>query len=318
MEIKPRIFIGSSTEGLSIAESLKNHFSSWAECDIWNERNIFLVNKSNLENLDELLGLYEYGVMIATGDDQVYSRGESNQAVRDNILFEFGLFMGRLGRERTFYVCEEGIRVPSDLHGISLLKVPNSNGDEKEIAIRENASRIRDYIESNTGIFQGGIFPSVPLAYGYYNNFISVVCEKLLLARSANIDGEDKPINDFAIHIMIPDNLTSDMKKKITIEKNIQEWQRVRVEVPEIRSYDFFADVSFDNNGKAILRDVPTTLLSLHQTIVEFLRDKHLGNSERKKIVEAREIRRFKAVLDFLIQQDKSTRGRVITEIVDI
>lgn len=318
MDIKPRIFIGSSSEGLPIAKSLKRHISSWAECDIWNENGIFLNNKSNLENLDELLSLYEYGVMVATGDDQVQSRGETTTAVRDNILFEFGLFMGRLGRERTFYICEDGVRIPSDLEGISMLKVPSSKGDEWEIAMEANATSIKDYVANNSNAFQGGLFPSVPLAYGYYNNFISVVCEKLILIGSANIDGVNTEIKDFTVHIMIPDNLRSDMKQQITLAKKTNNWKQVCVEAPDIRSYNFFADVMIDENGKVILRDIPTTLLSLDQTIDEFLSFKHVGNSQRKQIVEAREIRKFKAVLDYLIQQKKHTRGRVITEIVDI
>ena len=108
------------------------------------------------------------------------------------------------------------------------------------------------------------------------------------------------------------------MKAKVAAARNIRNWQQVSVEAPETRAYDFFADVKFSRSKVAILQDVPTTLLSLHQTITEFLKLSHVGSDEREKLVEAREIRRFRLVLDHLIKRGSATKGRVSTEIVDI
>ncbi len=58
-------------------------------------------------------------MLILTPDDLVLMRGEATKVARDNVLFELGLFMGALGRDRTFIVCEESVTLPSDLAGIT-------------------------------------------------------------------------------------------------------------------------------------------------------------------------------------------------------
>ena len=41
-----------------------------------------------------------------------------NKRARQNVFFEMGYFIGRLGRSRVFELMEEGVEVPSDLAGI--------------------------------------------------------------------------------------------------------------------------------------------------------------------------------------------------------
>ena len=316
--IKPHIFIGSSTEGLDVAQALKTELSSWAECDIWNQSGVFEVNKGYLENLMERLNLYEYGIMVATGDDETKSRSESKMAPRDNVVFEFGLFLGRLGRDRSFYVFERGIKLPTDLLGITLPQFPSRKGRARTEAVQQCGDMIRKHVESQSGIFSGGIFPSVPLAFGYFHNFVQVVCKRLFQVKQAKINGVKRPIQTFELKILIPDDLAEDMKAKVAAARNIEKWNQISVEAPETRAYEFFADVTIGPNNHAVLKDVPTTLLSLHQTITEFLNLSKMGTSAKEKLVEAREIRRFKAVLDHLIKQSAATREHVRTEIVDI
>ncbi len=326
--IKPHIFIGSSSEGLDVARALKTRLSSWAECDIWNESGVFEVNKGYLENLMERLNLYEYGIMVATGDDETKSRSESKMAPRDNVVFEFGLFMGRLGRERSFYVFERGIKLPTDLLGITLPQFPKRKGRARTEAVEQCADMIRKHTESQKGIFTGGIFPSVPLAFGYFHNFVEVVCRRLSEVKEAKINGVKQSIPTFELDVLIPDDLAADMKDKVAVARNIKKWNQISVEAPQTRAYEFFADVTIGPNGHAVLKDVPTTLLSLHQTITEFLKLSSVGTSAKEKLVEAREIRRFKDVLDNLIGKSAYTRQHVThdgrkrlivrTEIVDI
>jgi hypothetical protein len=245
---------------------LKARLSSWADCDIWKDPGVFELNKGYLENLLERLNLYEYGIMVATGDDATKSRGETKMAPRDNVVFELGLFMGRLGRDRTFFVFEKDSKLPTDLLGITLPQFPKRKGRARDRALQLCAEMIEAHVKSRSGIFEGGIFPSVPLAFGYFYNFVEVVCRRLAMAKAAKINGTLKPIPDFKLQVLIPDDLADDMKAKVATAKNIRKWEQISVEAPETRAYEFFADVKFRARKTAILQDVPTTLLSLHQT----------------------------------------------------
>ena len=62
--MKPRIFIGSSTEGLYAAEYIKQYFSPDYDCVIWNE-DVFKFNKSFLETLLNSASLFDFRFLAA-------------------------------------------------------------------------------------------------------------------------------------------------------------------------------------------------------------------------------------------------------------
>ena len=55
-------------------------------------------------------------------------RADEAPTARDNVLFELGLFMGKLGRERTFVVTEKSVRLPTDLAGIATVNFERGEG----------------------------------------------------------------------------------------------------------------------------------------------------------------------------------------------
>jgi Predicted nucleotide-binding protein containing TIR-like domain len=72
----------------------------------------------------------EFAVLIVTPDDLRTKRGEKGKIPRDNVIFELGLFMGRLGRERTYIVCDpKTVELPSDLGAITVAKYDSKNRD---------------------------------------------------------------------------------------------------------------------------------------------------------------------------------------------
>lgn len=118
---RPRAFIGSSVEGLNIANKMQELLVHDISSVIWNQGTIFGLGDSTLEALEAAVLEYQFGIFIFSPDDQLQMRGEIKPVARDNVLFELGLFLGKLGRHRAFVVNpgKKAISLPSDLHGIT-------------------------------------------------------------------------------------------------------------------------------------------------------------------------------------------------------
>ncbi len=119
---RPVVFVGSSTIGLDAAHAVQQQLQSLrnvAQVRIWNEM-VDSISQGILESLVSKLSTFDFGVLIFTPDDPIRSAGEELFAVRDNVLVELGLCIGRLTRERTFVLAADDprLKIPSDLGGI--------------------------------------------------------------------------------------------------------------------------------------------------------------------------------------------------------
>lgn len=118
--MKPRIFIGSSVEGLSVAYAIQQNLLHDAETTVW-DQGVFELSSTTIESLTKTLSNSDFGIFVFSPDDVVKIRGSESTAVRDNVLFEMGLFIGKLGRERVFFIVPDGadIHIPTDLLGVT-------------------------------------------------------------------------------------------------------------------------------------------------------------------------------------------------------
>lgn len=144
---RPSVFIGSSSEGLRIAKAVQVLLDESCEVTIWSQ-GVFGLSEGTLEALVSAADQFDFAVLVLTPDDLVESRGCTGTAPRDNVLFELGLFMGSLGRQRTFVVYDRtvAIRLPSDLAGVtSATFEPHSSG-RLESALGAATTRIEEWI----------------------------------------------------------------------------------------------------------------------------------------------------------------------------
>jgi hypothetical protein len=145
----PSVFIGSSTEGHSVAREVELQLVTYSRISLWSN-GIFVLGQGTLESLMNALDDFDFAVMVLSPDDLLETRGQNFASPRDNVLFELGLFMGRLGRERTFILSEEGVdlKLPSDLAGIGRATYRRVIDRPLSVAVSPACTRIIQAIES--------------------------------------------------------------------------------------------------------------------------------------------------------------------------
>jgi len=118
-----RIFIGSSSEGTPIALQVQHdlHRTVRAQPRIWSQ-GVFELGSTTIESLLNSLDDYDFAVFILSPDDLTASRHTEKLAPRDNVIFELGMFMGRLGPKRTFILFDKtaNLKILSDLAGVTM------------------------------------------------------------------------------------------------------------------------------------------------------------------------------------------------------
>jgi predicted nucleotide-binding protein len=163
---KPLIFVGSSTESRKIAYAVQENLEpDDALVTVW-KQGVFKISDFGLDSLLEALKAHDFGVFIFAPDDLVTIRNRKYSAVRDNVIFELGLFMGRLGRQRTFVVVPRGsestLHLPTDLTGWNIVSYDPDRGNIVA-ALGVACNKIRTAIEE---LGQSKVFSAAKMIEG--------------------------------------------------------------------------------------------------------------------------------------------------------
>jgi hypothetical protein len=116
---KPRIFIASAVESLDVADAFNVNLDHQAEVTVW--KHGFSLSQNTIDSLVKMAESVDFAIFIFTPDDVANIRDQQKHVVRDNIVFELGLFTGTLGKERCFIVKPRDVdlHLPTDLLGLT-------------------------------------------------------------------------------------------------------------------------------------------------------------------------------------------------------
>jgi CRP/FNR family cyclic AMP-dependent transcriptional regulator len=144
---KIRVFIISSAEALEIARTIQNAFDHDPfSVTVWTD-GVFQASYYAVESLERALDQSDVAIAVAEPDDITESRGKRVGSPRDNVIFELGFFMGRLGRHRSLLVEPRGeeIKLPSDLAGINTITY-KYDGKNLAASLATACNKLRDII----------------------------------------------------------------------------------------------------------------------------------------------------------------------------
>lgn len=148
---KIRVFLICSAESLAIARAIQDAFEHDPfNVVIWTD-GVFKVATYPIETLELELENTDFAVALAHTDDLTLSRDREWPSPRDNVIFELGMFLGRLGRSRAILMepRDGDIKLPSDLSGITT--IPYSfpdNRDEIAATMAPACNKLRNHIEA--------------------------------------------------------------------------------------------------------------------------------------------------------------------------
>ncbi|WP_320151030.1 nucleotide-binding protein [uncultured Tolumonas sp.] len=144
---KPRLFIGSSSESYDVASACNACMDRKVEVTLWDK--IFEPGGNTLSSLLNKATNVDFALFIFNPEDITMMRNNSKPVIRDNVLFELGLFIGAIGKERCFILAprDADFHMPTDLLGINRHDYdPSRTDNDLESAVNAACTRFINQI----------------------------------------------------------------------------------------------------------------------------------------------------------------------------
>ncbi len=150
-----RLFVGSAQESLKYALAVQQNLDDdTTAVKVWNQA--FQLTRPILTQLIELVNTSDFGAFVFSPEDAAVIRRKRYSVARDNVIFELGLFIGRLGIDRAFILVPSGcedLHIPSDLSGVVYgTFFPEKKNDDRQAALGSVCTNIANRISELGGI----------------------------------------------------------------------------------------------------------------------------------------------------------------------
>ncbi|MGN1001532.1 MAG: TIR domain-containing protein [Oscillospiraceae bacterium] len=173
-----KIFIGCSKEALSVAQAVQAELKNRSkDClpIIWNQ-NVIRSGEYTIPELIRQLKDCQYAIWIFGKDDVTTSRGRRRPAARDNVVFEYGLAVGILGKKNSFIFKASGVVLPSDFKGMACSEYDNER--VKENAVAEISNCVTDF-ENAIGFALHELCRKELASWEKYTDNVDTLCRKV-------------------------------------------------------------------------------------------------------------------------------------------
>lgn len=294
--IKKRLFIGSSSEELKLAEKAKAILSTDFDVTIWNEKvwdtSVFKINQNFLSDLLKATLQHDFGILLGTNDDIVEFRGQVMLQPRDNVLFELGLFTGRLGTSKCAFIVDKEIKLLSDFGGLSLAVFENGNVNSFENAVKQ----VKDLFLSSSDD-EINFFPSATLASVYLENLIVPTCRYLIENNGYELDGIK--YKKCKLNIIVPDKINNDVNLQFERLKSSIDTKNVSFKYAG-RPRNISIEIQIKDETLVFI-DFPTIITGINYAISNLLPNDFNKLSPDYDSILERELIRFVATLKKLL-----------------
>jgi len=146
----PVLFVGSSVEGVAVAHEIQLGLKhDPIKVRPWSTPGVFGPGGVSIDSLIGEVDASDFAAFVFGPDDKVFSRHEKYEAPRDNVVFELGLFMGRLDRNRSFIIKDQhaDIKIPTDLLGVTPITYVSKPGEDLSSAVATICHELRKVIK---------------------------------------------------------------------------------------------------------------------------------------------------------------------------
>ncbi len=294
--IKKKLFIGSSSEELPLAETAKLLLEKDFDVTIWNEKvwdtSVFKINQNFLADLLKASLQFDFGILLGTNDDKVFFRGKEVLQPRDNVLFELGLFTGRLGTTKCAFLIDKEIKLLSDFNGLTLAQFDKADKSSFETAVIQ----IKDLFLTSADD-EINFFPSATLASVYFENLIVPICRFII--ENNGFTSKDVHYKKCKINVFIPDRINEDVNLQFEKLKSSISTENVSFKYAGRPRY-ISIDTQIKNDTLEFI-DFPTIITGINHAISNLLPNDFNKLSPDYNSILERELRRFITTLKKLL-----------------
>jgi hypothetical protein len=314
---QPHILVCSSAKSLRVAEGVKQNLERQFSVDLWTEDFFDENNVTALNTFLKKLLRFDAAVIVMGPDDVQVNpvTSERNYVPRDNVIFEMGAAMARIGTRKTFVLAPDKpqVKLPTYLKGLTPL-IYQQREDANFVAATGTAStQIRNQLSRmEQDVFHSDL-PAVGLAYGYFNNFVYPLYTALNERKCAELPEGEKcwELDDgFTITVAVPDSLMTLQSVDDILVDEIGA-SKVKVKIRGGRDMSVYRLHRTQDNSPLQIIDIPTTLLTSAEVIARVDNFWGAGDREFRDALTRREIAAFGRRVRGLIEEKQLRAGKV-------